>query len=82
MEASVKKYLPVSYRQAFNFTTPRTRNAVTDDSYRCAVRDAGLVKDFERSTDIISWGKVFAYALKQRLLAEELGMIYETERGN
>ena len=79
MEASVKKYLPVTYRQAFNFTTSRTPNAVTDDSYRCAVRDAGLVKDFERSTDTISWGKVFAYALKQRLLAEELGMIYETE---
>ena len=75
----VKKYLPLSYRQAFNFTSPRTRNAVTDDSYRCAVRDAGLVKGFERGKEDISWGKVFAYALRQPLLAIELGMIYETE---
>ncbi|MEN3327950.1 MAG: hypothetical protein V7638_2757 [Acidobacteriota bacterium] len=78
LDASVKKYLPLSYRGAFNFTTPRTRNAVTDDSYRCAVRDAGLVAGFKRSGDVISWGKVFAYALKQPVLARELGMIYET----
>ncbi|CAN5867363.1 hypothetical protein BH18ACI4_BH18ACI4_06990 [soil metagenome] len=77
-DQSVKKYLPLSYRQAFNFTTPRTRNAVIDDSYRCAVRDAGLVPGFKRSGDEISWGKVFAYALRQRLLAEQLGMIYDT----
>ena len=77
-DLSVKKYLPGSYRGAFNFTTPRTRNAVTDESYRCAVRDAGPVAGFTRSPDWISWGKVFAYALKQRLLAEQLGMIYHT----
>src|SRR5262245_12307594 len=82
LETSVKKYLPLSYRQAFNFTTPRTPNAVTDDSYHCAVRDAGLVPGFTPSTDFISWGKVFAYALKQRLLAEQLGMIYETTLEN
>ncbi len=77
-ELTIRKYLPLSYRQAFNFTTPRTRNAVTDDSYRCAVRDAGLVDGFKRSPDEITWGKVFAYAIKQRLLAEQLGMIYDT----
>ncbi|HJR08189.1 MAG TPA: hypothetical protein VJ842_13085 [Pyrinomonadaceae bacterium] len=79
VERTVKKYLPLSYRQAFNFTTPRTRNAVTDDSYRCAVRDAGLVAGFERSPDEISWGKVFAFALRQPLLARQLGMIYQTK---
>ncbi|MCM3872799.1 MAG: hypothetical protein ND895_19130 [Pyrinomonadaceae bacterium] len=78
-DRSVKKYLPLSYRGAFNFTTPRTPNAVTDDSYRCAVRDAGLVPGFPRSGDLISWGKVFAYALRHRLLAEQLGMIYDTD---
>lgn len=77
-ELTIRKYLPLSYRQAFNFTTPRTRNAVTDDSYRCAVRDAGLVPGFKRSPDEITWGKVFAYALRQKLLAEQLGMVYET----
>lgn len=74
----IMKYLPLSYRQAFNFTTPRIRNAVTDDSYRCAVRDAAPVPGFKRSEDKISWGKVFAYALRQRLLAEQLGMVYDT----
>lgn len=76
VERSVKKYLPESYRTAFNFTTPRTPNAVTDDSYHCAVRGAGWVDGFERSPDFISWGKVFAYAMRQPLLAEQLGMIY------
>ena len=57
VEASVKKYLPVSYRQAFNFTTPRTRNAVTDDSYRCAVRDAGLVKGFKPAQTSLAGGR-------------------------
>ena len=74
----LRKYLPLSYRQAFNFTTPRTPAAVTDDSYHCAVRSAGKVPGFLRTSDVISWGKVFAYALRQPLLARELGMIYRT----
>ncbi|MBM4259674.1 MAG: hypothetical protein FJ147_27730 [Deltaproteobacteria bacterium] len=76
---SVKKYLPVSYRKAFNFTTPRTRNAVTDDSYHCAIRDAQKIPGFKRSPDDISWGKVFAFVLRQPLLARHVGMIYETQ---
>jgi hypothetical protein len=81
-EISVKKYLPVSYRQAFNYTSPRTPNACTDDSYHCAVRNAGKVPGFPRSPDVISWGKVFAYALRQPLLAMQLGMIYQTKLAN
>ena len=77
-EFPVRKYLPVSYRQAFNFTTPRTRAAVTDDSYHCAVRNAGSDPSFQRSPDEVSWGQVFAFALRQPLLAGELGMIYAT----
>ncbi len=77
-ELSVKKYLPISYRSAFNFTTPRTPNATTDDSYLCAVRDAGKVPGFKRSPNDISWGKVFAYALRQPQLATQLGMLYQT----
>jgi len=72
----VKKYLPLSYRNQFNFTTPRTRAAVTDDAYHCAVRNAGKVAGFQRSPETISWGKVFAYALRQPALARELKMIY------
>ena len=75
---SVQKYLPLSYRQAFNFTTPRTDNAKTDDSYQCAVREADKTPSFQRSGDSISWGKVFAFAMRQPLLAQQLGMIYES----
>ncbi len=74
----VKKYLPLTYRKAFNFTTPRTKAAVTDDSYHCAVRNAGKVPGFKRSPDEISWGKVFAYVLRQPLLARSLKMIFST----
>ena len=78
-QLSVKKYLPLTYRKAFNFTSPRTRNAVTDDSYHCAVRDAGKVPGFKRSPDAISWGKVFAFALRHPELARQLGMIYSAQ---
>ncbi|MBR9920676.1 MAG: hypothetical protein GYB31_07530 [Bacteroidetes bacterium] len=75
---SVKKYLPKTYRSAFNFTSPKTKNAVTDDSYHCAVKDAKKQAGFSRDTNVISWGKVFAYLLRQPQLAREAGMIYQT----
>lgn len=82
----IRKYLPLSYRAAFNFTAPRTKAAVTDDSYHCAIRDAKKVAGFLKSPETISWGKVFAYALRQPLLARRLGMIYtasfEVEAGH
>lgn len=77
-EVSVNKYLPETYRQAFNFTTPRTRNAVTDDRYHCAMKGGSKTPGFKRDPNDISWGKVFAFALRQPLLAKQLGMIYET----
>src|SRR5712692_1531164 len=40
-QTSVKKYLPPSYRNAFPFEQPRTRLAVTDKSFECAIRDEG-----------------------------------------
>lgn len=76
---SVQKYLPLTYRKAFNFTTPRTPNAHTGDGYRCAIQNAGHVPGFKRSPDTISWGKVFAYALRQPRLATALGLVYEAQ---
>lgn len=76
---SVRKYLPQSYRSSFNFIAPRTKNAVTDDTYLCAIRDAKKQPGFTQSPEQISWGKVIAFALRQPQLAKELGMIYETE---
>lgn len=74
---ALRKYLPESYRKAFNFTSPRVRNAVTDDSYQCAMRDKtvppAIVKD-----DKVSWGKVYAHLLRQPLMAIAGGLLYKT----
>lgn len=76
---SVKKYLPASYRSSFHFIAPKTKNAVIDDSYLCALRDAKKQSGFQQSGKKITWGKVFAFILRQPTLAKELGIIYETE---
>lgn len=73
---SVKKYLPISYRRSFNFISPRHPNAVIDDSYHCAVRSAKPKEGFKQSTDTVSWGKVFAFLLRNPVLAEQAGFIY------
>ena len=75
---TVKKYLPKSYRASFNFTTPRHQNAVTDDSYHCAIKAGQKVPGFQRSSDVVSWGKVFAYLMRQPFLARKAGLIYRT----
>ncbi len=75
----IKKYLPHSYRNGFNFTQPRHPNAVTDDSYHCAVRDkVELEKNYSPKNNV-SWGKVFANILRQPILAKACGMIYEVQ---
>ena len=75
---AIKKYLPLSYRKAFNFTSPRLRNAVTDDSYHCAMRDQQPPVPVPKN-DKISWGKVYAHLLRQPLMAEKAGLLYKTQ---
>ena len=78
-EITLNKYLPESYREAFNFTTPRHKNAKTDDSYHCAIRK-DTKKDINfKNNDDLSWGQVFAHILRQPLLAKACGMIYTAE---
>ncbi len=73
-----RKYLPGSYRQAFNFTKPRTKHAAIDDSYACALSDQEPpAAPFEPSDDTVSWGKVFAYCLRQPAIAKKCGFIHE-----
>ena len=76
-EITVKKYLPLTYRKAFNFTTPRHKNAVTDDSYHCAIRDAAPNTN-PKTIDLLSWGKIFGYLMKQPMLAKACGLVYST----
>ena len=73
----IHKYLPRSYRSAFNFTNPRTEFAKTDDSYRCAVEDAPKPDPtFETRGPKITWGRVIAFCLRQPLLAEAIGLLH------
>ncbi|MDO9376545.1 MAG: hypothetical protein Q7T76_19120 [Ferruginibacter sp.] len=74
---AVRKYLPKTYREAFNFTSPRVKNAVTDDSYHCAMRDQAPVvkKPLDHK---VSWGKVYAHLLRQPALAMAGGLLYKT----
>jgi len=75
IDKSIKKYLPLSYQNAFNFTGPRTPNAVTDDSYACAMRHKTIPKPVNQN-DKVSWGKVYAHLLRQPQLAEKAGLLY------
>ncbi|GJM31692.1 MAG: hypothetical protein DHS20C18_06930 [Saprospiraceae bacterium] len=72
----IKKYLPLSYRRSFNFTNPRTKDAVVDDSYHCAFKDSGINPAFKQSSNRISWGKVYAYCLRHPEVAQQTGLIY------
>jgi hypothetical protein len=75
----IRKYLPRSYRNAFNFTNPRTDFARIDDSYQCAIKNTqGPDPGFAQSSDKLSWGRVIAFCLRQPLLAEKMGLLYKT----
>jgi hypothetical protein len=75
---AIRKYLPVSYRESFNFTSPRLRNAVTDDSYQCAMRDDKPDPLFVPGDGKVSWGKVYAHLMRQPQIARAAGLIYNT----
>jgi hypothetical protein len=73
----IHKYLPRSYRQAFNFTRVRTDYASTDDSYHCAIqRSPKPDPAFKQTERSLTWGNVIAFCLRQPLLAERMGLIH------
>jgi hypothetical protein len=74
----IRKYLPVSYRNAFDFSHPRSpKYGVVDDAYFCAMKKKSPPGQKQYSTNDVSWGKVLALALRQPVLAEKLGMIFK-----
>jgi len=77
-DLAVRKYLPHTYRNAFNFTAPRIKNAVTDNSYFCALRDQKPPIPFVKD-DKVSWGKVYAHLMRQPYMAKRAGLIYEAK---
>ncbi|MEP7144289.1 MAG: hypothetical protein ABI707_15500 [Ferruginibacter sp.] len=76
-DTAIRKYLPKTYRESFNFTSPRIKNAVTDDSYHCAMRDQSPVVK-QPIDNKVSWGKVYAHLLRQPVLAVAGGLLYKT----
>jgi hypothetical protein len=73
----IRKYLPKSYRAAFNFTLPRTEFGKTDDSYHCAIRKSPAPDpSFKQSTNDVTWGRVIAFCLRQPDLAARVGLLY------
>lgn len=77
-EEGIRKYLPLSYRAAFNFTTVRTEFAKIDDGYQCAIKCAPKPDPgFGPSSNKIPWGRVIAFCLRQPLLAERIGLLHK-----
>ncbi|GGI29149.1 hypothetical protein [Pedobacter mendelii] len=75
---SIKKYLPESYRSAFNYVRARSKYAVTSDEYSCAVKNRNAEPtDKNTQRDVLSWGKVIALCLRNPALAEKAGLIYK-----
>ncbi|WP_456416448.1 hypothetical protein [Thiolapillus sp.] len=72
------KYLPLSYRQSFDFVQPRTSLAVIDDSYHCLIQCPPDAKPPIADTTI-GWGEAIAFSLRRPRLAEELGLIVPLE---
>ena len=73
----ILKYLPVSYRTAFPFCSPRTSHARIDNSFRCALRtppdpDIPAPPPFAG----MRWAQVIAVVMSQPRLAERLGLVY------
>jgi hypothetical protein len=74
----IKKALPQSYIDAFAFEQSRTLDAVVGDGFGCALTGKNPNPTAPPPTKDISWGQVFSYALRNREVAEKLGILYRT----
>jgi hypothetical protein len=77
---TVKKAAVSSYMEAVGGARPRTAFLVSGDEYACAVRDASaaLPAPAEPPPSDFYWEEMYAFALRQPVLARELGLIHET----
>jgi len=75
---SIRKYLPDSYRNSFNYVRARSKYALTGDEYSCAVKNKNAENtDKNTQRDVLSWGKVIALCLRNPALAAKAGLIYK-----
>jgi hypothetical protein len=73
---STLKYLPDSYRNAFNFDRPSTPFALTDNTYHCLLENWPVKTPQPPPPSTVTWGRVIGFALRQPLLASALGLVY------
>jgi hypothetical protein len=75
----IRKYLPPTYREAVGFSVSRTPYTVSDKSYHCMLRSGSAKPPYKKiippTTPKFPWGKVIAIAMRQPLLAEQLGIV-------
>ncbi len=77
-DIAIRKYLPQSYRNSFNFTSSKTRYAITDDEYECIIKNKEKKQiDTPSNRNYISWGKLIAFIIRNPLLAEKAGLIFK-----
>ena len=77
----IKKLLTPSYTSAFGFAGPRTPFAVLGDEYACAMRRAcqlGKPPGPPPSNKTV-WGRVISQCLRQPLLAERMGLLFQAD---
>ena len=77
--ARIKKSLPPSYTQAFPFEMPRSTDVSVGSGYCCALRNQAptqLNPSLPGPDKSIAWGQVLSYALRQPVLAQDMGLVY------
>ncbi|KJC60082.1 hypothetical protein UP10_15575 [Bradyrhizobium sp. LTSPM299] len=72
----IRKSLPPSYL-AVGGGPPDGNLTTTDDEFGCAVRGNPAKPIPAAPLKTVSWGQVISYALRQPILAEKLGLIYQ-----
>jgi hypothetical protein len=77
---TLRKYLPSSYQTSHAFTQPRTRLALTDDSYRCMLNcPPKAAPDLTPPPPDLTWGEVFAIGMRKTQVARAMGFIHDVE---
>lgn len=77
---AVKKLLTASYQAANRAAAPRTRFAVGEEAYDCALRDGQTAPPTGvPPSRRFSWEEIWGFVLRQPLLAEKLGLLYRAE---
>jgi hypothetical protein len=78
-EARILKSLPESYTLAAPFSAPRSSDIIVGDGYGCALRAQApaLNATLPKPDSSISGGQIISCALRQPVLAQDMGLIFQ-----